>query len=92
MSANPSDTKEYKNDMNSFILQKQLKSKIMKTKMMLFLCALALAQFAKAEDSKPLQLAIFNPVQLVPEKESITGLRLSLFYTVNKNVTGLFAA
>ena len=46
-------------------------------------------QFVKAEEAKPVQLAVFNPVQLVPEKESIKGLRLSLFYTVNKDVSGL---
>ncbi|MFH0839825.1 MAG: hypothetical protein V1883_02275 [Candidatus Omnitrophota bacterium] len=44
--------------------------------------------FAAAEE-KPLQLAVFNPVQLVPEEDSIKGVRLSLFYTVNEDVTGL---
>ena len=46
-------------------------------------------QFAGAADTKPVQLAVFNPVQLVPEGDSIKGLRLSLFYTVNKDVSGL---
>ena len=46
-------------------------------------------QLVKAEEAKPVQLAVFNPVQLVPETESIKGLRLSLFYTVNKDVSGL---
>lgn len=54
-----------------------------------FVCLLALPQIAKAEEAKPFQLAVFNPVQMVPEEESIKGLRLSLFYTVNKDVTGL---
>jgi len=38
---------------------------------------------------KPIQLALFNPVQIVPEKESIAGLRLSLIYGSNANMTGL---
>ncbi len=46
-------------------------------------------QFAEAETTGPLQLAVFNPVQLVPEEDSIKGLRLSLFYTVNEDVAGL---
>ena len=46
-------------------------------------------RFAGAEEVKPIQLAVFNPIQLVPEEESITGARLSLFYTVNEDVTGL---
>jgi len=38
---------------------------------------------------KPIQLSLFNPVQLVPEKESISGLRLNLLYGVNRDVQGL---
>jgi len=53
------------------------------------LCLVIMPSFAKAEDAKPLQLAVFNPVQLVPEDESIKGARLSLFYAVNEDVTGL---
>ena len=56
---------------------------------LLLLCIIATPQFARAEDTKPLQLAVFNPVQLVPEDESIKGARFSLFYALNKNVTGL---
>src|SRR5229473_676417 len=37
----------------------------------------------------PVQLALFNPVQIVSEKESVSGLRLSLIYGANENVTGL---
>lgn len=48
-----------------------------------------MSQSAGAEETQPVQLALFNPVQLVPEKDSIGGLRLSAFYTVNKDVTGL---
>jgi hypothetical protein len=44
---------------------------------------------ASGEETKPLQLAIFDPIQLVPAGDSIQGLRLSAFYTVNKDVSGL---
>jgi hypothetical protein len=36
----------------------------------------------------PVQLALFNPVQIVPEGNSIEGLRISLIYGKNRNVTG----
>jgi len=37
---------------------------------------------------KPIQLALFNPVQIVPENNSIEGLRISLIYGKNNNVSG----
>jgi hypothetical protein len=36
----------------------------------------------------PIQLSLFNPVQIVPENESVSGIRLNLIYTKNTNVTG----
>ena len=58
------------------------------------MCGVALAALifvacpAMAEE-KPIQLALFNPVQIFPETTSITGLRLSLIYGRNVSVTGL---
>lgn len=43
---------------------------------------------APAQD-KPIQLALFNPIQLFPEGEAITGIRLSLIYGKNTTVSGL---
>jgi len=40
-----------------------------------------------AQDN-PFQLSLFNPVQIVPENESINGIRLNLIFTKNFNVTG----
>ena len=37
----------------------------------------------------PIQLSLFNPVQIVPASESVSGIRLNLIYTKNVNVTGL---
>lgn len=37
---------------------------------------------------KPIQLSLFSPVQIVPENESISGVRLSLLYGRNANMSG----
>jgi hypothetical protein len=42
---------------------------------------------ASAQDS-PVQLSLFPPVQIVPENQSVSGIRLSLIYGSNVNVTG----
>jgi hypothetical protein len=39
-----------------------------------------------AAQNKPIQLALFTPVQFVPEKQGITAVRLNLIYSVNKSV------
>ena len=39
--------------------------------------------------SEPIQLALFNPIQLRPESASIEGLRISLLYGKNAGMTGL---
>ena len=58
------------------------------------MCGVALAALmfvaspAMAEE-KPIQLALFNPVQIFPEATEIKGVRLSLFYGKNVSVTGL---
>ena len=40
-------------------------------------------------EGKPIQLSLFTPVQIVPETESINGLRLNLIYSRNASVTGV---
>jgi hypothetical protein len=42
----------------------------------------------KAEE-KPIQLSLFNPVQIVPEDQSVKGFRFNLIYGKNAAVTGL---
>lgn len=41
-----------------------------------------------AEEPKFLQLALFNPIQMVPEEQSIRGISLDLCYVINKDVAG----
>jgi hypothetical protein len=38
---------------------------------------------------KPIQLSLFNPIQIFPESSSVAGLRFNLIYGKNANVTGL---
>ena len=38
---------------------------------------------------KPIQIALFNPIQLFNENTSITGLRINLLYGKNTTVSGL---
>jgi hypothetical protein len=39
-----------------------------------------------AAQQNPIQLALFTPVQLVPENQSVGVLRLNLIYSVNRSV------
>lgn len=50
--------------------------------------ATSLAAPVAAQD-KPIQLALVNPVQLVPEGQGISVVRLNLIYSVNRSVNGL---
>lgn len=50
---------------------------------------LSLVITVMAAEAKPVQLALFNPVQMVPESESIKGVSLALIYASNQDVTGL---
>ena len=46
-----------------------------------------MATLAQAED-RPIDLALFSPIELFPATDSVTGLRLAI-YGVKENVTGL---
>jgi len=55
----------------------------------LVLLALAPPHTTSAQDPAPIQLSLLSPAQLVPADEAIRGLRLSLLYGRNTDVTGL---
>ncbi len=63
--------------------------KVILTSMTLALVALILIPTTIMAQSKPVQLALFAPVQLFPENTAISGIRLSLIYGKNTSVTGL---
>jgi hypothetical protein len=52
------------------------------------LACLLVAQPVLAQE-KPIQLSLLAPIQLVPEGNAISGVRLSLFYGKNTYVSGL---
>ena len=54
---------------------------------MVVLATVAFVPVALAQS--PVQLSLMNPVQLVPESESIKGVSLGALYTVNRDVTGI---
>jgi len=54
--------------------------------LLLLVCILA-APSAKAQ-TKPIQLSLFSPIQIVPETQAIAGVRLSLLYGKNQYVSG----
>jgi hypothetical protein len=55
---------------------------------LLFILPAAVNTNVYAQES-PIQVALFNPVQIAPETNSVTGLRLSLLYGKNVNVNGI---
>ncbi|MBN1268382.1 MAG: hypothetical protein JXB04_02250 [Kiritimatiellae bacterium] len=54
----------------------------------LVIACLAVVVPARAE-VRPLQLAIWHPLQMIDDQTSIVGLRLSLVYGENADLTGL---
>ena len=51
--------------------------------------AVLLPAAARAQDEHPTSIGLFPPAQIVPEGESIRGVRLSLIYGKNVDVSGL---
>ncbi len=49
----------------------------------------AVAPAQAQEKTNPIQLSLFSPIQIVPEDQGVTGVRLSLIYGKNKYVSGL---
>jgi hypothetical protein len=57
-----------------------------------FIIVILFAAFSAKDiyaQDKPIQLALFNPIQIFDENTSITGLRISLLYGKNAQLTGL---
>jgi hypothetical protein len=49
----------------------------------------AMAPALVVAQDRPIQLALVAPIQIFPESNSITGLRLNLLYGRNEKVTGI---
>jgi len=50
---------------------------------------ICLPAMASAQGIRPVQLSLFNPIQLFSEDTNVVGLRINLIYGVNQDVTGL---
>lgn len=65
----------------------------MSKKMIITVTALVLIALAgispAAAENRPIQLALFAPIQIFPEGDAISGIRLSLIYGKNTTVTGV---
>jgi hypothetical protein len=57
--------------------------------MAILLAAVFLATLPAQAEGKPIQLALFSPIQVFSPDQSITGLRVSLLYGKNVDMTGL---
>lgn len=62
----------------------------MKTISILFYSTLLFVCFTSISYSQEqsIQLSLFNPIQIVPESQSVSGFRFNLIYGKNANVTG----
>lgn len=54
----------------------------------LIVLMLGLSATSAAAQSKPIQLALVTPVQIVPEDQAVAGFRLNLLYGRNAAMTG----
>ena len=50
---------------------------------------LVLSSSSATAQTRPIQLALFNPIQIFPEQDAISGIRLNLIYSKNTTVSGL---
>ena len=53
------------------------------------LAVLFLPEVVQGQEERAIQLSLVNPIQLVPEDDAVRGLRLSLLYGRNTDVSGL---
>jgi hypothetical protein len=66
-----------------------LKGVNMNLRMFFVVTMVLLFAVSSQAQEKVFQLALVNPIQLVPETESITGLAINLIYGKNVGVTGM---
>jgi len=56
--------------------------------LLLLVLIISFAAIINAQE-KPIQISLFNPIQIFPENTSIAGLRLNIIYGKNANMVGL---
>jgi hypothetical protein len=60
-----------------------------KLTLLMVLITISLLTSEMMAQEKPIQLSLFNPIQIVPEDQSVKGFRFNLIYGKNVEVTGL---
>jgi hypothetical protein len=60
-----------------------------KVKSLVIVAATLTIGMTSRSDAAPLQVALFDPIQVVSSDNSVRGLRFGLIYTVNADVSGL---
>ena len=61
----------------------------MRNKIILLLWAVLILSSVGAAQSKQVNVALFNPIQIFPENNTIEGLRINFIYGKNAAMTGL---
>ncbi len=61
----------------------------MKTKIIWLLWIILVLPSVSKAQNKPINIALFNPIQIFPEGNSIEGIRINLIYGKNIAMTGL---
>jgi len=59
----------------------------MKKRVLMFIFGLAVNVYSQ---NKPIEIALFSPLQIFSEEVSITGVRLNILYGNNSSITGLW--
>ena len=65
-----------------------MKSKAIQTLVALTIAIIALPSMSSAQ-TEPVNVALFDPIQIFPESHSIVGLRINLIYGKNVSMVGL---
>jgi len=52
-------------------------------------CITVLLSLNVLAQDNPFQLSLFDPIQIVPSNESISGVKQNIIYSKNANVTGI---
>src|SRR3989339_363011 len=52
------------------------------------MAVLCMPVVSNAQSVKPIQIALFTPIQIHDSESSISGIRINFIYSVNKDLTG----
>jgi hypothetical protein len=87
------ERRNFEMSVKCIIFNKTIKRFIMKLKITLSILTVGIMVFILSSVSlaqtKPVNVALFNPIQIFPENNSIAGIRINLIYGKNVSVAGL---